>query len=308
MASSGRRSNSRQRAIRRRALRMRRVRTLGALLGVTMLAILIVLLAGGRDKTAAVDAKSDYASLPTYQQPAYTDDPTLILDDLAMLVASGETSDPVYAQAEIKMLPVLGRVMTQGNKVAITVDDCQQTSNVMRIIDICDSIGAKVTFFPVARAVQNDSRTWAYAYERGFQIENHTFSHDTQLRSKEDDRIRWEINGLSNLVNQALGAKYHMRFLRTPGGNADGDPIVHRIAGELGYEYVAHWALVGSEMSASSLLKNLQAGQIVLYHAKAEDLKKLEVVLPKAVELGFELVTLNELLGLDPNLITPLEG
>jgi len=98
-----------------------------------------------------------------------------------------------------------------------------------------------------------------------------------------------------------------MRFLRTLGGNARKDERVHRAMAELGYEYMAHWSLLGSSTKAGQIPDKLRPGQIILFHATDDDLRKLEYVLPEAVARGYELLTLNELMGLEPNEITPLE-
>jgi len=173
---------------------------------------------------------------------------------------------------------------------------------------LCESLGAKVTFFPVGRVLKDNPGLWVYVYERGFQIENHTFSHDMRLKDKDEDVIRWEIEENNRLLNRALGVNYHMRFIRTPGGNASKEPKVHRVMGKLGYEYMAQWAYSSTALRAEAIAAKLEPGQIILFHAIDSDMEKLEYVLPRAIELGFELVTLNELLDLEPNAVTPLEG
>jgi peptidoglycan/xylan/chitin deacetylase (PgdA/CDA1 family) len=215
---------------------------------------------------------------------------------------------PSPEQPESNMLPILSTVKTNENMIAITIDDCFQSDNVVEIVRICEAYGAKVTFFPVGRGINNAPGVWKWMHDLGYQIENHTYTHTDLLKLDEAD-IREEIIKLSNVINRELGVNYRMRFLRTLGGNARSDERVHKIMRELGYEFMAHWAQTGtgSANTPEAIVNAFKPGRIVLFHTTNTDLQKLREVIPLAVSRGYRLVTLNELLGLGPNEVTPLD-
>jgi len=216
---------------------------------------------------------------------------------------------PTPAQPVNGMLPILSTVKTNENMIAITVDDCFQSDNVIEIVRICEANGAKVTFFPVGRGINSAPGVWKWLYDLGYQIENHTYKHTDLLKLNEDE-IREEIIKLSNVINKELGVNYRMRFLRTLGGNARNDERVHKIMRELGYEFMTHWAQTGTGTANTpeKIVNAFKPGRIILFHTTNKDLAKLREVIPLAVSRGYRLVTLNELLGLGPNEVTPLEN
>ena len=55
------------------------------------------------------------------------------------------------------------------------------------------------------------------------------------------------------------------------------------------------------------MIKNsLEPGKIYLFHTTDADTEKLKTFIPYAVSQGYQLVTMNELLGLEDNEISPL--
>ncbi|MBP3541349.1 MAG: hypothetical protein J6K72_06000, partial [Clostridia bacterium] len=61
-----------------------------------------------------------------------------------------------------------------------------------------------------------------------------------------------------------------------------------------------------SQTDASKAIKDVQNGSILLFHARAKDIRCLRVLIPQLLEQGYKCVTISELLGLDP--IVPTEG
>ncbi|MBQ9409731.1 MAG: peptidoglycan-binding protein, partial [Clostridia bacterium] len=87
-----------------------------------------------------------------------------------------------------------------------------------------------------------------------------------------------------------------------PGGNGEHDLRTHQYLIQLGnYKAVANWSYSGSDAKIRNIRNNLKPGYIFLFHCKSDDLKKLEEFIPYAVAQGYELVTLNDLLGYPAN-------
>ena len=297
-----------QRRSRRKTYRLnhRGVRNLAVLsVALCLLIGLAVFIRGNRREEPA--AKDNVIATVLNDGQAYAETISLSAEPEAQPSPAPVQPLPTPVQPINGMLPVLSTVKTNENMIAITVDDCFQSDNVIEIVRICEANGAKVTFFPVGRGVTSAPGVWKWLYDLGYQIENHTYKHTDLLKLNEDE-IREEIIKLSNVVNRELGVNYRMRFLRTLGGNARNDERVHKIMHELGYEFMAHWAQTGTGVANTpeKIVNAFKPGRIVLFHTTNKDLAKLKEVIPLAVSRGYRLVTLNELLGLGPNEVSPL--
>ncbi|MBR5379578.1 MAG: polysaccharide deacetylase family protein [Clostridia bacterium] len=214
------------------------------------------------------------------------------------------------AQPEV-YLPVIEHGPTESKRIAVTVDDLNEVDNLNQIISIAESSKAKLTLFAIGKTVTEKSDLQVAlrrAHNLGYELENHTYSH-SRLFSLTDEEMASEIYMTQMAVNKALGVEYEMHFLRMPGGNGEHDLRTHQYLVQLGnYKGIANWTYSGSNASIKNIEKNLKNGSIFLFHCKAEDLKKLKEFIPYAVSQGYELVTLNELLGYEDNNVTALKG
>ena len=219
----------------------------------------------------------------------------------------GPTASPTpIAQ---KFLPVIKSVDTDKKQIAITVDDLNEVSNLNQIMDIARSNGAKLTLFAIGNVVQSKPalRTaLKNAHGWGFEIENHTWTH-SDLFNMTDERMAQEIWNQQMAVNEALGVEYDPHFLRMHGGLGETCGRSHQYLIQLGtYKGVVDWSWSGSGTSIDDSKAHAHNGAVYLFHTKDTDLKKLSVFIPWAVEQGYELVTLNELLGYESNETRPL--
>ncbi len=192
-------------------------------------------------------------------------------------------------------------------RIAITVDDLNEVDNLNNIMTIAEHNGAKLTLFAIGSVVDEKAdlqEALRRAHTLGFEIENHTYNHDRdhRLYSLEQEEMAYQIYQTQVAVNNALHADYQMHFLRLPGGTGEHDLRTHQYLIQLGnYKAVANWSYSGSDAKIRNIRNNLKPGYIFLFHSKNEDLKKLEEFIPYAVAQGYELVTLNELLGYAEN-------
>ncbi len=217
-------------------------------------------------------------------------------------IEPGPTPEPT---AKVKLLPVISRKKNAGKRIAITVDDCFQTANVRKIIGLAEEYGIKLTFFPKGSEIKKNVELWQEIYQKGFEIENHSYGHEDVAKLK-DKKLLGTVTKHENALNRALGVNYHMSYFRCPGGSGEKDPRLHAILRERGYKGVAHWSLSGTR-KASETIRMAQDGDIILFHSLEKDVNRLKKVIPALLEKGYELVTVNELYGNEPNQTTPLE-
>ena len=208
-----------------------------------------------------------------------------------------------------ELLPVISKVDTQEKKIAITVDDLNEVGNLNEIMDLAIRYNAKLTLFPIGENVTKKADLRAAlrrAYELGFEIENHTYSH-VDLYSLTDREMAGQIIYQNRAVNEALGLDYEMHFLRMKGGNGEYDLRSHMYLIQNGYKGVVDWYWSGTSVSAASSAQALTNGAVYLFHCKDKDLEKLRMLIPYFAEQGYQMVTLNELVGIEPNAVKPLD-
>ena len=216
------------------------------------------------------------------------------------------------AQPEV-YLPVIEHGPTESKRIAVTVDDLNEVDNLNQIISIAESSKAKLTLFAIGKTVTEKSDLQVAlrrAHNLGYELENHTYSH-SRLFSLTDEEMASEIYMTQMAVNKALGVEYDMHFLRMPGGNGEHDLRTHQYLVQLGnYKGIASYTVDGSEkaQTVKKLESGIKSGYIYAFNCNADSVAKLKEFIPWAVSKGYELLTLNDLLGYEKNEVAALEG
>ncbi len=306
----------------------------GALVALVLLSIVITLLVrgGGGDKPVNAPAAT---AIPVPTVEAGDDAPEEAPEDEAEVVATPEptqaptpspapesASQPVtnadraatQPSAEPGFLPVFSHAENTEEKIiAITVDDCFQAQNLKNIVDCAIENGGKLTLFPIGENVirSEQSQILKYAWEKGMELENHTYTH-SGLYNSSDKRLAEQIYEQQMTLCHILDKEYQCHFLRPRGGDARNDQRMHMYAKQLGYYGIAHWSVDGSKGTDKQLAKGLKPGAIYLFHTTDKDWEILQRFIPWAVGKGYKLVTMNEMFGYPENetgeLTTPAKG
>lgn len=291
---------------RRRALLRRPVILATATILLVCLIALIVASAVRRHQDAPVSAPVATPSPEIEDAPTVVPSPSPSASpDASAEMSTGQT---VAQRAATRpsatapgFLPVFRSANTEEKIAAITVDDCYQANNLKQIVDKAIELGAKLTIFPIGENVllERQSEILKYAWENGFELENHTFTHNG-LYNCSDEVLAEEIYGQQMALSQILNVEYQPHFLRPMGGDARHDQRIHKYIEQLGYYGVAHWSASG-RASDASLGKALKPGAIFLFHTTDADLDKLLRFMPWVIAQGYQLVTLNEMFGYPAN-------
>ena len=200
-------------------------------------------------------------------------------------------------------LPVYFRAGTKERKIAVTVDDCDRTENLRRIVRIFGRYGAGLTLFPIGRTLAAPGMAETIrecVLEKGYEIENHTMTHARIFREPEMKMAR-EIWEQGQEVNRVLGVNYRQHFFRLMGGDGFTDLRTHSYLAQLGFRGIAQWSCCGTDVGMDQIRRELRPGAIYLFHTVDGDPGKLEEFVPYAISRGYQLVTLNGLLGLASN-------
>ena len=309
------------RARRRSMNRKRLMNGGGALAALVLVAVLVVLILPKGSQDRSVPAKAKQASTQEERKVAEGEPLVAEGEPLVPQVTPTATPKPTktpkpQAEAAVEnperaatrptptaegFMPVFTKADTEEKIIAITVDDCYQAENLRQIVDAAIAVGGKLTIFPIGQNVvkQAQSEILKYAWENGFELENHTYTHNG-LFACSNEELAQEVYSQQLALSHILGVNYQCHFLRPRGGDARNDQRMHMYAKQLGYCGIAHWSASGSANN-TKIAKALEPGAIYLFHTTDKDLEKLLRFIPWVVEQGYQLVTLNEMFGYPAN-------
>ncbi len=200
------------------------------------------------------------------------------------------------------------------DKVAITIDDGGSEAVNLRALDYLRELGVSATLFPTGQNVEAYPESWKRAVQEGHELGNHTYSHPF-LSNLSEERVREELSGWQEAVDNVLGEAYHTLFFRPPYGDgflAGQDYQRERlqpIVAEEGmfpimWDVELVYALRNEAYTASRItehvLQNARGGSIVLLHFTEADIEALPNIIHGLRERGLEPCSLRELLLAEP--------
>jgi len=201
-------------------------------------------------------------------------------------------------------LPVFARANTEDKRIAITVDECSGAAIVTEFARTAAKYDAKLTLFPTGENVMRkgmaDVLKVCY-YTMGYELENRCYSGTARLYTMNDAMMASEIWKQEIALSYVLGVRYHPHFLRLYGGDGENDLRTHTFLYEQGYLGVAHWTFNGGTMAEGKIGTNLAPGNVYYFKTSKEDLRMMDLLMDEAKGQGYEMVTLNELFGYEPN-------
>jgi peptidoglycan/xylan/chitin deacetylase (PgdA/CDA1 family) len=191
-------------------------------------------------------------------------------------------------------------------KIALTFDDGPGKATA-RILEILKEKNVKATFFMLGVRVENDTETAKKVVLMGHEIGNHTYGHINFYGYKNNDKkskMEKEILHTKKVIKGKLGID--TKLMRFPHGYSKPDGL--EVAQKLGY-YVINWSFgidwqnLSAEEMHQKYKQAIRNGTIFLMH----DLPKNEKILSFLEEFideirsqGYEIVTVSELLNLEP--------
>lgn len=204
-----------------------------------------------------------------------------------------------YANAENKL--VFKSNSNNQMKIALTFDDGPHPKNTKKILDVLDKYNVKSTFFVVGVNVKNYPKALCEIVERGHEIGNHTYSHSI-LKSMNEEQIRKEINDTEDALSELC--KYTPNLIRPPCGMYNSSLL--KVAKSKDYKIVLwtidtkDWAHNSVDNIVNGILDSVKSGDIILFHdyisGQNNTPKALDIIIPRLQEMGFNLVTVSELL------------
>ena len=197
--------------------------------------------------------------------------------------------------------PVYNSNVKATQKIAITFDDGPHPRNTPEILKILDKYNVKATFFVIGINAKNYPEPLSMVIKSGHEIGNHTYSHHI-LKNKSKEEIEKELVETEKEISK--NNKFSTALIRPPCGFYD-DTLIN-LAEENEYKIVLwsidthDWAHASVESIVSSIIKNVKGGDIILFHdyisGENNTPAALQIVIPKLKQMGYEFVTVSELL------------
>ena len=179
--------------------------------------------------------------------------------------------------------------------VALTFDDGPNPNTTPVALELLKKYNAKATFFMVGRAVAGNENIIKQVVAEGHQIGNHSWSHPL-LTKISLEQAKSQINDTTEALKKASGQDVHI--MRPPYGG-----INSAIQAAVDQSFIL-WdidTLDWKNRNTASIMKEVQKtqpGSIILMHdIHQTSIDALPSVLQYLTEQGFELVTIDELMG-----------
>ena len=179
--------------------------------------------------------------------------------------------------------------------VALTFDDGPNPNTTPVALELLKKYNAKATFFMVGRAVAGNENIIKQVVAEGHQIGNHSWSHPL-LTKISLEQAKSQINDTTEALKKASGQDVHI--MRPPYGG-----INSTIQAAVDQSFIL-WdidTLDWKNRNTASIMKEVrkaQPGSIILMHdIHQTSIDALPTVLQYLTEQGFELVTVEELMG-----------
>lgn len=191
--------------------------------------------------------------------------------------------------------PFAAAPLSNGNKpsVAITFDD-GPGDYTDRILTCLEQNKAKATFFMLGQQIESYPEAVKRMEALGCELGNHTYSHK-ELTKLTQEEISKQIGDTDKLLADLVG--HGATVVRPPYGSVDdtvkasvGTPMILWSIDTL------DWETKDPDQTIQSVVDGVTDGSIILMHDIYEETAQAaEVLIPKLIEAGYDLLTVHEL-------------
>ena len=186
--------------------------------------------------------------------------------------------------------------------IALTFDDGPFPAYTEELLDLFERYGSRATFFMVGYNIDNYPDTVREVYRRGFQVANHTVSHE-YLNKISLDKAKKEVH--DNVAKlRALGIEGSV-YLRPPYGEYNKDIAAMVETPMIGWDVDSEdWKTKDRIKVYEMIMNTAKDGDIVLCHDIYQcTVEAMQYCVPQLIEKGFQLVTVEEMFrakGIEP--------
>ena len=181
--------------------------------------------------------------------------------------------------------------------VALTFDDGPHPKNTPRILEALRTYDGASTFFMVGTNVERYPDIVRQVAESGSEIASHTYDHPN-LTKLSGDRLNYQLSRVNELVGELTDQQVSVKTLRPPYGavseqvrEAADTPLI------LWSMDTLDWKTRNAQKTIRHVLENVEDGDIILMHdIHAESADAAVAIIPQLTAMGYQLVTVQELM------------
>jgi peptidoglycan/xylan/chitin deacetylase (PgdA/CDA1 family) len=187
-------------------------------------------------------------------------------------------------------------------KIALTFDDGPDIKYTEKILDILSEYGIKATFFVIGVNAEKYPDIISREIKEGHELGNHTYHHYFADKISQDI-LNDEIEANDRLIYELT--EYRMKIFRPPGGSCS--EYLSALSSELGLPIILwnidtlDWRGDCAAEISNRVLDNIKSGDIILCHDyvahHSHTPEALRIFIPKLLEMGYQFVTVSELIG-----------
>lgn len=177
--------------------------------------------------------------------------------------------------------------------IALTFDD-GPSSFTDRLLDCLEANDAKATFFLVGEEASYFPEQVKRIANLGCEIGNHSYTHK-DLTTLDTQGILSEITRTDDLIKELTGNA--PTVLRPPYGSIN-DDVTSSVTTPMFMWSIdtEDWSTLNAQKTIDTVLEQAKDGAIILMHdIYSETVDAAEVIIPKLIEQGYDLVTVHEL-------------
>lgn len=207
-------------------------------------------------------------------------------------------------------LPVFDKALRSPSDemlIAITVDDCEDPEQMTYVMNVAKAYGAELTLFPTGEALMTPGMTEGFkscVRNLGYQLENHSYSHKAEYRISNSE-LAIQLWKQAIAADYAVGVDYEQHFYRPYNNLSVHDQRTHYYAGLLGYQGIASYTHSYKDVeTVEELIDTLENGNVYQFDLSEESIAMFEPFMQAASNKGYRLVTMNELFGLNQDVLS----
>lgn len=219
---------------------------------------------------------------------------------LIMLVVAANVFDAVKTSSQNDNVPIYC-VKTDEKKLAVTFDSAWDDDDLTEVLTALENYDCKATFFVVGDFIEKYPERISEIYEKGHEIANHSDTHPHTNPLSRDELIA-EMDGCDQKIRNITGQKEVL--FRAPYGEYNN--LLVQTCKDTGRFCIQwnvdslDWRGLTSEQIIKRVTENVCNGAIILLHnGAANTAKALPGLLCELKNMGYEFVTVSDLIYKD---------
>mgnify|MGYP004610101993 FL=1 len=189
---------------------------------------------------------------------------------------------------------VNNKVIDKNKKIISFTFDDGPSYNTIKIANILKKYNATATFFVLGNKVEKYEKTLKYLKDNNMEIGNHTYTHKFLSKLKEED-IMLEINNTQEEIYRVTNT-YPTLFRPSYGTVSNKLRRLSPMPLIIWNLDTLDWKYHNSNKIANKILNKVKDGDIILMHdTYSATVNAVNIVIPKLIEQGYEIVSVSEL-------------